>query len=72
MKIGIFSKRDSWQASELCQCINKLAPGSCAHFVFPEKGSPAVAIDETGVYWDDTNVTQLDIAYIHGFSYTYP
>lgn len=72
MRIGIFCEPYNQQAIELRQCINTLAPGSCEHFVFPSRGSPAVAIDETGVYWDDTNVTQLDIAYIHGFSYTYP
>ncbi len=72
MKIGIFSERNNQQAAELHQHIKKLAPGSCEHFVFPAMGSPAVAIDQSGVYWDGTNVAQLDIAYIHGFSYTYP
>ncbi|MGH8658261.1 MAG: hypothetical protein ACREV4_07240 [Gammaproteobacteria bacterium] len=72
MKIGVFCERDNQQAIELRQCINTLAPGSCTQFVFPLDGSPEVAIDETGVYWDGTNVSQLDIAYIHGFSYTYP
>lgn len=73
MKIGIFSERHDPQASRLRDHINHLAPGSCQHFVLPkDDGLPAVALDETGVYWDDVNVTELDIAYLHGFSYTYP
>ncbi|HUL13463.1 MAG TPA: hypothetical protein VLU73_15020 [Methylococcaceae bacterium] len=73
MKIGIFSERHDPQAERLHHQINQLAPGSCRHFALPkDDGSPAVALDETGVYWDDVNVAELDIAYLHGFSYTYP
>jgi hypothetical protein len=73
MKIGIFSERHDPQANRLHQHINQLAPGSSQHFSIPkDDGVPAVALDETGVYWDDVNVAELDLAYLHGFSYTYP
>jgi hypothetical protein len=73
MQIGIFSERYDLQAERLHRHINQLAPDSCRHFTLPkDDGSPAVALDETGVYWDGVNVAELDIAYLHGFSYTYP
>jgi hypothetical protein len=73
MQIGIFSERHNPQAERLHQHINQLAQGSCRHFTLPkDDGSPVVALDETGVYWDEINVAELDIAYLHGFSYTYP
>jgi len=73
MKIGIFSERHDPQASRLYQRIDDLAPGSCALFALPkDDGVPAVALDEAGVYWDEVNVAELDIAYLHGYAYTYP
>lgn len=72
MKIGIFSEPHNRQATALKQRIDGLAPGTCRHFSLPAHGAPAVAVDETGVYWDDVNVAQLDKAYMHGFSYASP
>lgn len=72
MKIGIFSEPHNRQAATLKQRIHSLAPGTSRHFTLPAHGAPAVAVDETGVYWDDVNVGQLDKAYMHGFSYASP
>jgi hypothetical protein len=73
MKIGIFSEQHNSQASRLHHHINSLIPNSCQLFTLPkDNGTPKVTLDETGIYWDNINVTKLDIAYLHGFSYTYP
>lgn len=31
-----------------------------------------MAIDETGVYWDGTDVSGLDMAFFQGIAYVYP
>lgn len=72
MKIGLFSQPHDSQTSALQDYINSIAPGVCQHFTVPVHGSPPVALDRSGVYWDSVNVAELDLAYVHGFSYANP
>ncbi|MGI9303828.1 MAG: hypothetical protein ACR2RB_14180 [Gammaproteobacteria bacterium] len=72
MKIGLFSPLHDRHTGELQHGIESIAPGASRHFTIPEDGAPKVAVDRTGVFWDDVNVARLEIAYIHRFAYRNP
>ena len=72
MNIGLFAPPHDVQTQALWNAIEGLAPNTCRHFSLPLRGTPSVALDDTGVYWDRVNVGCLDVAYIHGFSYMNP
>ncbi len=72
LKIGLFARTGDQQTSLLKGCIDRLDANACCHFTLPQNSTPGVALDETGVYWGETNVAELDCAYIHGFRYANP
>lgn len=72
MKIGLFCHPNERVTVALHQCLEEIHPGTSQIFELPVQGTPKVAIDETGVYWDGTDVSGLDVAFFQGISYAYP
>ncbi len=73
MKLGIFADTPNTQAQSIYNRISDNHKELQVYFFdirVPEKDS--ISLDESGVYWNDINIAQLDIAYLHGFSYQNP
>ncbi len=56
----------------LHRCLEATHPSASRIFELPVQGTPKVVIDETGVYWDNVDVTGLDVAFLQGISYENP
>jgi len=72
MKIGLFCHPNERVTVTLHRCLEEMHPGTSQIFELPVQGTPKVAIDETGVYWDGTDVSELDVAFFQGIAYAYP
>ncbi len=73
MKIGIFANSQNSQAQSIYNRISNNHEESQVHY-FDISVSPndSISLDESGIYWNDINIAQLDLAYLHGFSYQNP
>lgn len=72
MRIGLFCHPNERVMAALHRCLEEIHPGASRIFEFPVQGTPKVVIDEAGVYWDGTDVTGLDVAFVQGITYANP
>ncbi|MGH8580765.1 MAG: hypothetical protein ACREVK_11840 [Gammaproteobacteria bacterium] len=72
MRIGLFCHHDDRLTATLHRCLEEIHPGASRIFEFPVQGTPKVVIDRTGVYWDGTDVTGIDVAFVQGIAYACP
>ncbi|MBW1801432.1 MAG: hypothetical protein JRJ85_11985, partial [Deltaproteobacteria bacterium] len=72
MKIGIFADSTNGQAGEIFKKIIGMAEVQCDFFDVAFHADDDVSLDRSGLYWNGRNLLELDVAYIHGFSFMNP
>ena len=72
MKIGIFAHAPGPQAEAIQEQLNGMNDVECLFFDMALHPSARVSLEASGIFWNGRDLTELDIAYIHGFSFMTP
>ncbi|MFH1491232.1 MAG: hypothetical protein ABII06_20175 [Pseudomonadota bacterium] len=72
MKIGIFADSSLGRAAGLLEKIGPMGGVRCDFFDMGLHPPDEVSLDQSALYWNGRDLTGLDIAYIHGFSFMNP
>lgn len=70
--IGIFAHSSNRQAQNIFEVICALEMVRCDFFNLSLSGEDDISVLDSGVYWNRRNITDLDVAYIHGITYMNP
>lgn len=72
MKLGIFSLAGDKQIRQLVKALNAASPGSAIFFDLSLDDPERSAMDASRLEWNGVELTTLDAAFLHGFSYLDP
>jgi hypothetical protein len=70
--IGIFAHSSSRQAQNIFKRISALEMAQCDFFNLSLDDEDDISIFDSGIYWNRRDITDLDVAYVHGFMYMNP
>jgi len=72
MKLGLFSLSSDKQSRQLVKALNAASPGSTIFFDLSLDDPERSAMDASRLEWNGVDLTTLDAAFLHGFSYLDP
>ncbi|HEY3321255.1 MAG TPA: hypothetical protein VGP72_12365 [Planctomycetota bacterium] len=72
MRIGVFSTGHNRQARRLVLALERLQPGSTLFFDISLDPPERTSMDAGRICWNGVDLTTLDAAFLHGFTYLDP
>ncbi len=73
MKIAIFSKGQNKQCHRIVEVIQNQLPNiECSLYNMNLSSDDLICLDNNGIYFNNNDISKLNVAYIHGFQFMMP